>query len=117
MPFAQLANPSTLTPKDILCDLVEGINSITPLRLAGDVAAIEATISWALGKLALVGLDGTTLGCPSGSQSANVLYPNMTQPGGPQNLPPSVYANTGNNAYNKTYFCTAPTKPKSAHTC
>ena len=116
MPIAQLGNFANLDVNTILCDLNEGLNSVTPLSVAGQVQSAEAKVTWALGKLALVGLDSTTLGCPASALSPN-LYPNSTQKGGPLNLPPSVAANTGNNVYGKTYFCSAPTTPKSSHTC
>lgn len=101
----------------LLCDAYNGINSITPLALAGQEEAIAGGITWALGKLAAVGLSDTILGCPTSELSPNFLYPNSTEKGGPLNPPPSVVSNTGNDVYGKTYFCTAPTTPQCAHTC
>ncbi|KAK5727135.1 hypothetical protein LTR15_003027 [Elasticomyces elasticus] len=99
-----------------LCYIYQGINSITPLALAGEEQEIGAGVTWALSKLAGAGLDLTTLGCPSSTLSPNeFLYPNATQKGGPLNPPASVQSNVGNNVYGKTYFTSAPTKPKCQH--
>lgn len=116
MPFGQLGTPN-LTPSTILCVVVQGINSITPLGLAGQAATAEARTAWASEKLGLVGLSGTILGCPTGALSPNApIYPNASSQGGPLNPPPSVAANTGNNVYNRTYFAgTAPTTPRCNH--
>ncbi|KAK3631883.1 hypothetical protein LTR56_016662 [Elasticomyces elasticus] len=99
-----------------LCYIYQGINSITPLALAGEEQEIGAGVTWALSKLVGAGLDLTTLGCPSSTLSPNeFLYPNATQKGGPLNPPASVQSNVGNNVYGKTYFTSAPTKPKCQH--
>ena len=117
MAFAQLGSDN-LTPTTILCDIFNGINSVTPLMLGGTEKQAAAKITWALSKLADVGIEGTVLGCPSSSNSpdaSSFLYPNSTQEGGPLNPPPSVFANTGNNVYNKAYFTQgAPRKPQCA---
>lgn len=117
MGVAQLGTPN-LSPQTILCDIVQGLNSITPLALAGQVESAEAEVSWALGKLTAVGIGSTILGCPTSALSPNsILYPNSTNQGGPLGPPPSVAANTGNNVYGKTYFAgSAPTTPKCSHT-
>lgn len=106
-----------LTPQTMLCDIYNGINSITPLALAGELEEVAAGITWALSKLAAVGISDTILGCPKSSISPNYIYPNQTlsQKGGPLNPPPSVLKNVGNNVYNKVYFTSAPTKPKCNH--
>ena len=83
-----------------------------PLALAGESELGEEAVTWALGKLADVGISDTILGCPKSAESSNFLFPNQTQKGGPLNPPPSVQKNTGNNVYNKIYFETAPTKPQ-----
>ena len=96
--------------KTLLCDLYNGINSITPLMLGGTEEQTAAKITWALDKLDGVGLGGTVLGCPKGNISPNGFYPHRNRKGGPLNPPPSVYKNTGNNVYNKVYFTKAPTQ-------
>ena len=110
-----------LNATTILCDIYQGINSVTPLKLAGDTESAAAAASWALGKLGAVGLSDTVLGCPKSELSPN-LYPNSTQAGGPLSPdslspPPSVVANAGNDVFNKTYFCTPPTTPQCSHIC
>ncbi|KAJ0120420.1 hypothetical protein J7T55_015147 [Diaporthe amygdali] len=117
MPIAQLGT-SNLTPQTILCDVVMGLNSITPLALAGQAQSVEAEVTWALAKLGAVGISSTILGCPASALSPDVaVYPNSTNKGGPLNPPASVAANTGNNVYGKTYFAgSAPTTPKCSHT-
>ncbi|KXT04896.1 hypothetical protein AC578_3442 [Pseudocercospora eumusae] len=114
MPIAQLGTPN-LNVSTILCDVFMGLNSITPLPLAGEAEAVDAGITWALAKLGAVGLSGTILGCPTSAISTNYLYPNSTTIGGPLGPPPAAVANAGNNVYNKTYFTTAPTTPQCNH--
>lgn len=117
MPFAQLANPANLNLQTILCDVYQGINSITPLGLTGGLADASAAVAWAAGKLDAV-LPGTILGCPANAVSSN-YYGNANKQGGPLVAPPTpsnVAANTGNNVYNKVYFRTAPTTPQCSHT-
>lgn len=116
MAVGQVGTPN-LNATNILCDLVQGLNSITPLALAGEEEAVESDLSWAVGMLADAGLTNTVLGCPTNVISTNYLYPNMTTEGGPLGPPPNVYANTGNNVYNKTYFCNTPYEPTCKHTC
>ncbi|EMC93813.1 hypothetical protein BAUCODRAFT_75194 [Baudoinia panamericana UAMH 10762] len=116
MAVPQLANPANLNVNTILCDIYDGINSITPLALGGTEQEVATAVSWALSKLEGVGISPSVLGCSIGNISPN-FYPNMTQAGGPMNLPPAQQANTGNNVYNKTYFCNAPTTPQCSHTC
>jgi hypothetical protein len=112
--IAQL-DSKNLNAVTILCDVYQGLNSITPLALAGQAESADASITWALGKLAAVGLDATTLGCPSSSLSPNFLTSNDTQQGGPLDPPPGVLANTGNNVYNKLYFAQSPAVPPKCH--
>ncbi|KJY00712.1 aromatic peroxygenase like protein [Zymoseptoria brevis] len=85
-----------------------GLNSITPLAIAGQSRAAQASLTWALGKLIAVGLDGTTLGCPKTTISQN-FYPDVK--GGPLQPPPVQSKNNGNNVYNKVYHRTAPKQP------
>lgn len=72
--------------------MYQGLNSVTPLALAGDVEGIAAGITWALAKLDSAFGD-TILGCPKSSISPNFLYPNHT--GDALDPPPSVIKNTG----------------------
>ena len=111
MPIGQIGTPN-LNATTILCNVYQGLNSITPLALAGDSEAAQAGISWALGKLAVAGLSDTVLGCPTDTISANFLFPNQTTTGGPLGPPPYIAANNGNNKYYKSYFPEAPTKPQ-----
>lgn len=115
MAFPQLGT-SNLNATTILCVIYQGLNSVTPLELAGQTESAAASVSWALGKLAAVGLSDTVLGCPKSELSPNTfLFPNKKQKGGPLNEPPSVFANTGNNVYYKTYFADTPTTPQCKH--
>lgn len=113
MPFGQLGT-GNFNAQDILCDAVQGINSITPLILAGEAAEVEAGIAWALTKLDPY-FNATVLGCPTSALSKNVFFPEVNQTGGPVNPPPTVANNAGNNVYKKTYFTTAPTSPQCSH--
>lgn len=112
MAIAQLGSDN-LSVKTILCDVFMGINSITPLALGGPARDTAGGLTWAVDKLASVGLSKTVLGCPNDSLSP--IYPNATDKGGPLNPPPAVVANSGNNTYNKVYFTEAPTKPQCNH--
>ncbi|TKA57013.1 hypothetical protein B0A55_13044 [Friedmanniomyces simplex] len=115
MAFPQLQG-GDLTAANALCMIYQGFNSITPLALSGEEQSIAAGVTWALGKLTAVGLDGTTLGCASSTLSPNeFLFPNSTQKGGPLNPPASVQSNIGSNVYYKTYFTSAPTTPQCSH--
>ncbi|KAI6811642.1 hypothetical protein KC332_g11944 [Hortaea werneckii] len=116
MPIAQLGTDN-FNVQTVLCDVYSGINSIVPLALADDYESVSAEVTWALGKLADVGITADLLGCPDNSQT-DYLYANATQPGGPQN-PPPVDEQTwqSDNVYGKTYFCEKPTAPVCAHTC
>ncbi|KAK5172259.1 uncharacterized protein LTR77_003897 [Saxophila tyrrhenica] len=115
MPIPQIGTDN-FSPQTLLCDIYNGINSITPLALGGALEQTGDTISWAVQKLIDVGLDATTLGCPKNSISPNFkLYPNKKQKGGPLRLPRSQYRWTGSNKYNRVYFTEAPTQPMCKH--
>ncbi|CAK3996732.1 Aromatic peroxygenase [Lecanosticta acicola] len=116
MPIGQFGTPN-FNARTILCDVYQGLNSPMPLFLAGESEATEAQISWALGKLAGVGLSETVLGCPRRTLSANYLYPNASTAGGPLGPPPAEAFNAGNNIYYRSYFCEAPTRPQCDHVC
>jgi hypothetical protein len=108
---AQLGGPN-FTISTVLCDVYQGLNSITPLILAGGVEDIAAKITWAQSKLTGL-LGGTVLGCSRDSLSPTVpFFPNATRTGGPLGTPSAQVANIGNNVYNKVYFRDAPTKPQ-----
>lgn len=109
MAIAQLGSDN-LSVKTILCDVFMGVNSITPLALGGPARDTTGAVTWAVDKLASVGLTRTALGCPADSISP--LYPNATDAGGPLNPPSAVVDNSGNNVYNKVYFTEAPTEPR-----
>lgn len=112
MPIAQLGTPN-FNVTTILCDLYQGLNSITPLELGGQTTSYEASIGWALGKLAGQGLSDSILGCPKNAVNNNYgLYPNSTTAGGPLGPDPVVVSRAGNNVYNKVYFTSAPTTPQ-----
>jgi hypothetical protein len=107
----QIGTPN-LSVQTLLCDLYQGINSITPLVLGGTEENVAKAVTWALSVLDPV-LGGTALGCPDSTISPNFLYPNSQQEGGPVNPPvvPSD-ANTGDNVYNQIYFRNAPQQPQ-----
>lgn len=109
VPGVAQVGTGNLTPKTILCDVYQGINSITPLTLGRTVEETAKAISWALSVLDPL-LKGTALGCPNNVVSPNFLYPQSK--GGPATPPPvKADGNTGNNVYNKVYFTTAPINP------
>lgn len=116
MPIGQLGTPN-LNVTTILCDVYQGLGSVVPLELGGDYKDAAAITSWLLGFLAGYGLENTLLGCPPRTVSADYLYANSNQTGGPLNPPPSVQKNAGNNVYYETYFCEAPTTPNCQTTC
>lgn len=109
MPVAQLGTPN-LNATTLLCNAYNGLNSVTPLKLASSSESVQEGLTWALSKLDPFFKD-TVLGCPANSISNNLLYPNANTEGGPLSPPPSVEANTGDNVYNKIYFADAPTSP------
>ena len=111
MPIGQLGTPN-LNATTILCNVYQGLNSITPLALAGESQAAQAAVSNLLGKLVGLGLDGTTLGCPGNTISNNFLYPDSQTAGGPIGPSLDIVQNNGNNVYYKTYWTEAPKFPK-----
>lgn len=97
----------------LLCDIYQGIQSITPLFLSGTEKDVASAVSWALGKLDPV-LGIGALGCPSDTLSpeeTDILFPSASATGGPLNSPSAQATNAGNNVYNKVYFSAAPTAP------
>ena len=110
VPLIPQVGTGNLSPQTILCNAYQGINSLTPLTLGRSLEDTAKAITWALSKLDPL-FKGTALGCPDSTISPNFLYPNASQTGGPQNLPPSD-RKTGNNVYNKVYFTSAPAKPQ-----
>jgi hypothetical protein len=117
VPGAAQVGTGQLTVQTLLCDVYQGINSITPLILGGTEENIAKGVSCALSVLDPV-LSKTALGCPDSVVSPNLLFPNSQQVGGPVN-PPKVPSDawTGNNVYNKVYFGgdKAPTSPMCSH--
>jgi hypothetical protein len=113
---AQVGTPN-LSVQTLLCDIYQGVNSVTPLILGGAEEQVSKGISWALSVLEPV-LSKTALGCPDSVISPNLLFPHSSQEGGPI-VPPKVPSDkwTGNNVYNKVYFggSSAPTSPKCSH--
>ena len=107
MPVAQLGTPN-LNATTFLCNVYQGLNSVTPLGLAGTAEEVYAKVTWAIAKLDPYFKD-TILGCPTSTISQNFLFP--PQNGGPLAPPPAVRANTGDNVYNKIYFKKAPKEP------
>ena len=105
VPAVAQVGTQNLNATNVLCDIYQGINSITPLALASDLEATASAASWAIGLLDQH-LDMTALGCSATSLSKNYLYPNATNPGGPaEPSPPASYvANSGNNTYHQIYF-------------
>ena len=91
MPIAQVGTPN-LNATTILCDVYQGLNSITPLALGGTEESVAAKVTWALSKLDGA-FQGTILGCPKSTLSPNFLFPNHT--GDALDPPPSVVKNTG----------------------
>jgi hypothetical protein len=108
---AQVGTPN-FSVQTLLCDIYQGINSITPLILGGTEENVAKGVSWALSVLNPF-FSQTALGCPNNVISPNVIFPQSQQVGGPVN-PPKVPsdANTGNNVYNKIYFKNPPKTPQ-----
>lgn len=106
MGVPQLGTPN-LNANTVLCDVYQGINSITPLILAQPGQDLAAATGWALSKLAPF-IAPSVLGCPLDVLSPNPLFPNASRAGGPSTTPPGVFRNTGNNVYNRVYFSQAP---------
>ena len=110
-PGAAQLGTGNLTPQTLLCDVYQGLNSITPLALGGTEERTAKAVTWALKVLGPV-LRGTALGCPDNVISPNFLFPQSQTRGGPTNPPPvKADGNTGDNVYNKVYFKNAPINP------
>ncbi|KAF9697684.1 hypothetical protein EKO04_004092 [Ascochyta lentis] len=111
VPAISQVGTSNLNVQTILCDIYQGINSITPLAIGGTEERVAKGVTWALSVLDPV-LGGTALGCPNNVLSPNFLYPQSQTQGGPTTAPPvKADGNTGDNVYNKVYFKNAPTNP------
>ena len=111
VPGASQVGTPNLSVQTLLCDIYQGINSITPLAIGGTEEQVAKGVSWALSVLDPV-LGGTALGCPDNVVSPNFLYPQRAQAGGPSTPPPvKADGNTGDNVYNKIYFKKAPVNP------
>ena len=111
-PGASQVGTPNLSVQTLLCDVYQGINSVTPLILGGTEEEIAKAVTWATGVLGPVLGPGTALGCPDSTISPNFIYPDYDKQGGPRNAPPASDANTGDNVYNKVYFTKAPTSPQ-----
>lgn len=103
MAVAQLGT-SNLNAQTLLCDVQQGIASVTPLILSGSAVTTEAAIAWALSKLDPY-FNSTVLGCPTSAISQSTFFPNNK--GGPLQPPSSVASNTGTNQYNNVYFASS----------
>ncbi|KAI4723864.1 hypothetical protein E4T49_08412 [Aureobasidium sp. EXF-10728] len=113
---SQLLTPN-FNVTNVLCDVFQGIRSITPLILAGTEKDAGEAVDWALGKLSPV-LGVGALGCSLDTLSpdeTDILFPSASQTGGPINSPSAQASNAGNNVYSKVYFTAAPTKPACSH--
>lgn len=107
MAVAQLGTPN-LNAETVLCNVQQGLASITPLILSGSAVTTEAAIAWAASKLDPYFSD-TILGCPTSTLSNSSYFP--VQEGGPLNAPPSVSSNTGTDQYNQVYFPVTAGRP------
>ncbi|KAF2105644.1 hypothetical protein BDV96DRAFT_655416 [Lophiotrema nucula] len=108
---------SNFNAQTILCDIYQGLNSITPLSVAGETEDVAMGLTCALSKLAPF-ISSTVLGCSASALSPNIggyLFPNTTKTGGPLAPPASQNQNLGNSVYNKVYFTSAPTTPQCNH--
>ncbi|KAI5242718.1 hypothetical protein E4T43_04629 [Aureobasidium subglaciale] len=109
---SQLGTPN-FNVTNILCDVFQGIRSITPLVIAGTEKDAAVAADWAINKLVPylgVGALGCSLDTLSPDQG-DILFPSATRTGGPINSPSAQAKRAGNNVYNKVYFKTAPTTP------
>lgn len=112
VPAASTVGTPNFSPQTLLCELYQGINSITPLALGGTSEQVAKGVTWAANVLGNVLGPGTTLGCPDNTISPNFLFPQRSEAGGPTTPPPvRADGNTGDNVYNKVYFKTPPTNP------
>lgn len=106
-----------LNTSTILCSVYQGLNSVTPLALAGQEKAVADGITWALSKLTPLIGKGTTLGCAQSALSPDPLplYPSPSRTGGPLATPSAQFQWEGDNVYNKVYFTSAPKTPQCSH--
>ncbi|KAL1603848.1 hypothetical protein SLS60_005440 [Paraconiothyrium brasiliense] len=114
VPAVAQVGTDNLSVQTLLCDVYQGINSITPLIAAGSLEDTSKLVTWATNKLLPVLGKNTALGCPDSTLSPNaqdILFPNADKVGGPEKAPPKSDAKTGNNVYNNVYFESAPVKP------
>ncbi|KAJ4345597.1 uncharacterized protein N0V89_011730 [Didymosphaeria variabile] len=114
VPAVAQVGTDNLSVQTLLCDVYQGINSVTPLIAAGSLEDTSKLVTWATNKLLPVLGKNTALGCPDSTLSPNaqdILFPNAAKVGGPEKSPPKSDAKTGNNVYNKVYFESAPVKP------
>lgn len=114
-PLVAQLGTDNLNVQTLLCNVYQGINSITPLVAGKTLEDSSKAITWALSVLDPI-LSKTALGCPDSVISPNMLYPEANREGGPAN-PPRVPSDqwTGNNVYNKVYFKNAPTGQSCSH--
>lgn len=113
VPGVSQLGTGNLNATNLLCDIYQGINSITPLLVAGDEATVAAAAAWAASKLDPY-FSSTVLGCPSSVLSPDadgLLFPSPSATGGPQKSPSAQASKAGNNVYSKVYFTAAPSKP------
>lgn len=120
LPLASTLGTPNFNASTVLCEIYQGINSITPLLFAAEEADAAAAASWALNKLDAAFPANTFLGCPVNTLSPNTpgysgLYANASQTGGPLAPPASQVQWVKNNVYNRTYFTTEPTAPACSH--
>lgn len=109
---AQVGTPN-LSVETLLCDVYQGINSVTPLIAAGALEDTAKLVAFATSKLLPVLGSKSALGCPDNAISPNldILFPGADKVGGPEKAPPASDANTENNVYGKVYFKEAPKAP------
>ncbi|KAK2037589.1 hypothetical protein LZ31DRAFT_534823 [Colletotrichum somersetense] len=113
VPGAAQLGTGNLNAATLLCDVYQGVTSVTPLLVSGDAAEAAAASAWALSKLDPY-FGGTVLGCSTKALSPDgpgLLFPGAGNKGGPLSPPPCVARNVGDNVYYKTYFTTAPVTP------
>jgi len=112
VPATSTVGTPNFSPQTLLCEVYQGINSITPLALGGTSEQVAKGVTWAANVLGNVLGPGTALGCPDNAISPNFLFPQRAEAGGPTTPPPvRADGNTGDNVYNKVYFKSPPTNP------
>ncbi|KAF2768670.1 hypothetical protein EJ03DRAFT_375180 [Teratosphaeria nubilosa] len=110
MLFGQIGTPN-VNVSPLLCNIYQGLNSITPLAIAGESEVAQAAVTDLIARVAGVLPAGSIDGCPTDTISSNYLYPNSTTAGGPLGPSLNIERNAGNNVYNQVYFTEAPEKP------